>query len=96
MTFEFLVACRVGDQIDVRKTLSEALSNVLESNLNQFEQDQVEQMIQIRCWRDGEEVEGENGEKLRFVLVGLAFWCAPKARVTSGGGFRPESCRLIW
>ena len=25
-----------------------------------------------------------------------SFWCAPKARVTSGGGFRPESCRLIW
>ena len=24
------------------------------------------------------------------------FWCASKARVTSGGGFRPESCRLIW
>ncbi len=24
-----------------------------------------------------------------------SFWCAPKARVTSGGGFRPESCRLI-
>ena len=24
------------------------------------------------------------------------FRCAPKARVTSGGGFRPESCRLIW
>ena len=25
-----------------------------------------------------------------------SFRCAPKARVTSGGGFRPESCRLIW
>ena len=22
--------------------------------------------------------------------------CAPKARITSGGGFHPESCRLIW
>jgi hypothetical protein len=22
--------------------------------------------------------------------------CAPKARVTSGGRFRAESCRLIW
>jgi len=22
--------------------------------------------------------------------------CAPKARVTSGGRFHPESCRLIW
>jgi hypothetical protein len=26
----------------------------------------------------------------------VSFGCAPKARVTSGGGFRPESCRLIW
>ena len=25
-----------------------------------------------------------------------ALWCAPKARVTSGGRFHPESCRLIW
>jgi hypothetical protein len=31
----------------------------------------------------------------RLEELGL-FWCAPKARVTSGGGFRPESCRLIW
>ncbi len=22
--------------------------------------------------------------------------CAPKARITSGGGFHPESCRLLW
>ena len=22
--------------------------------------------------------------------------CAPKARITSGGRFHPESCRLIW
>ena len=25
-----------------------------------------------------------------------AIRCAPKARVTSGGRFHPESCRLIW
>ena len=23
-------------------------------------------------------------------------WCASKARITCGGRFRPESCRLIW
>jgi RNA-directed DNA polymerase len=22
--------------------------------------------------------------------------CAPKARITSGGGIHPENCRLIW
>jgi hypothetical protein len=22
--------------------------------------------------------------------------CAPMARITSGGGFHPESCRLLW
>ena len=22
--------------------------------------------------------------------------CAPKARITSGGRFRPENCRLLW
>jgi hypothetical protein len=26
----------------------------------------------------------------------VAYWqCAPKARIISGGGFHPESCRLI-
>jgi hypothetical protein len=25
-----------------------------------------------------------------------SFWYSPKARVTSGGGFRLESCRLNW
>ena len=29
--------------------------------------------------------------------VYVGYWqCAPKARITSGGGFHPESCRLIW
>jgi hypothetical protein len=36
-------------------------------------------------------------EVVKHHLQELAsFWCAPKARVTSGGGFRPENCRLIW
>jgi hypothetical protein len=26
----------------------------------------------------------------------LRWQCAPKARITSGGGFHPESCRLVW
>jgi len=33
---------------------------------------------------------------IREILKMVTFRCAPKARVTSGGGFRPESCRLIW
>ena len=31
------------------------------------------------------------------VLLMVWSWqCAPKARITSGGRFHPESCRLIW
>jgi hypothetical protein len=69
MTFEFFIACRILDQIDIRKALYEALSTVLENNLNEFEQDQVEQMVQIRCWRDCDEPEGEGTEKSRLVLI---------------------------
>jgi hypothetical protein len=30
-------------------------------------------------------------------LLTAGFWlCAPKARITSGGRFHPDSCRLIW
>lgn len=71
MTFEFLVACRTSEHIDLQKPLAELLSNVLESNLNEFEPHQIEQMIQIRCCREGGDIEGESGEKLRFVLVGF-------------------------
>ena len=41
-------------------------------------------------------LDGEN----RVFLVKHSYvsgWqCAPKARITSGGRFHPESCRLIW
>jgi hypothetical protein len=34
---------------------------------------------------------------IRLWLLDVAYWqCAPKARITSGGRFHPESCRLIW
>src|SRR6267143_1892588 len=30
-------------------------------------------------------------------LAHVSSWpCAPKARITCGGGIHPESCRLIW
>jgi hypothetical protein len=39
------------------------------------------------------------GERIimRGHLHWIVYWqCAPKARITSGGRFHPESCRLIW
>lgn len=39
---------------------------------------------------------GELGHEVRSAHLCQAFRCAPKARVTSGGRFHPESCRLIW
>jgi peptide/nickel transport system substrate-binding protein len=33
----------------------------------------------------------------RTLLLAVDQWqCAPKARITSGGGIHPENCRLIW
>src|SRR5450759_5864239 len=47
--------------------------------------------------------EGQRGEiavwplsRKRTLTIYVAYWqCAPKARITSGGRFHPESCRLI-
>ncbi|WP_294537485.1 hypothetical protein [uncultured Rhodoblastus sp.] len=33
---------------------------------------------------------------LFFLLLAHLIQCAPTARITSGGRFHPESCRLIW
>ena len=67
MTFEFLVACRMLNQIDVQKMLSEALSTVLENNLNEFDENEIIRSIQIRHWRGCAEVRREKVPK-GFVL----------------------------
>ena len=36
------------------------------------------------------------GETYAELKVAALSQCAPKARITSGGRYHPESCRLIW
>jgi hypothetical protein len=39
---------------------------------------------------------GIGGMNAPFYVYVSRWLCAPKARIISGGGFHPESCRLIW
>jgi len=45
---------------------------------------------------DRELSEGKFAESNTFRELARIIQCAPKARITSGGRFHPESCRLIW
>ena len=61
MTFEFIIACRTTSGTDIRRVLTNLLAGVLENNLNEFDTDAVDQMIQFRHVRDSEESADDNG-----------------------------------
>jgi len=44
----------------------------------------------------GEHISGFNLVLQPGRRIVQAWRCAPKARITSGGGIHPENCRLIW
>ena len=72
MTFEFLIACRVTPESDLRQVLTNLLCRVLEDNLNEFDEEAVGRMIVLRHERNGNELPDENGGKAQHRLTGFA------------------------
>ena len=72
MIFEFLVACCTTTEDDLKQTLTELLAEVLEDNQNDFDEDIVSSMIQLRHERTGGEVANDSGVISSNRLVGLA------------------------
>ena len=71
MTFEFIIACRAISVTDVRQGLTDLLARVLQDNLNEFDADVVDQMIQFRHARDGEQLTDDSGATTLHLLIGF-------------------------
>ena len=71
MTFEFIIACRTLSVTDVRQRLTDLLARVLQDNLNEFDADVVDQMIQFRHTRDSERLTDDSGATTPHLLVGF-------------------------
>ncbi len=71
MTFEFIIACRTLSVTDIRQGLTDLLARVLQDNLNEFDADVVDQMIQFRHARDGEQLTDTSGATAWHVLIGF-------------------------
>ena len=71
MTFEFVVAYRRQEEIDIHDIIVEILARVLEDNLNEFPWDQVDYMIRSRCERLCTEATDENDNTFRNILFGF-------------------------
>ena len=72
MTFEFLIACRMTPQTDIRRMLTELLAAVLVDNQNDFDEGIVADMVQLRHERFGDEVADNSGMITRHTLIGFA------------------------
>jgi hypothetical protein len=71
MTFEFLLACRLFGEVDLRRIVVDQLLKVLEDNLNDVDEQVVDRMVGLRLRREGGEGIAENGERTRHTIVGL-------------------------
>lgn len=71
MTFEFLISYHKSEATVIETVLAEALAKVLEDNLNEYEPEVVEGMIQTRHERTGDESTSEDGGTLTHMLLGF-------------------------
>ena len=72
MTFEFLVACRMVPETDIRRVLVELLAQTLVDNQNDFGESTVAEMIQLRHQRLGSEIAEDSDNMGRHTLIGFA------------------------
>lgn len=72
MTFEFLIACWMTPGEDITPVLRELLGRALEDNQNDLDFDDLENMIQLRYQREGEESSDDSDEASRLVLIDFA------------------------
>ena len=72
MTFEFLIACAITPDDNIRRTLTGLLNEVLENHGNEFDEGFVADMIQIRYERLGEESSDADDVLNQHILIGFS------------------------
>ena len=71
MTFEFLVACRMTPETDVRQALTGLLAGVLMDNQKDADEGIAADMILLRHERPGHEATDNNGVTSHHILIGF-------------------------
>ncbi|MCY4107653.1 MAG: hypothetical protein OXG11_01330 [Chloroflexi bacterium] len=71
MTFEFLIACHAASDDDVHEVLTDLLSEALENNREEHDEDSIRQTIQFRHQRRGGEIVDAAGESTCHLLIGF-------------------------
>lgn len=72
MMIEFLIFCRKEPSTNIREILSDTLNTVLQDNLNEFELEEVQQMIILSTERIGNQLVNESGNDFKNVLLGFS------------------------
>ena len=70
MTFEFLIACHITPETDVEQTLAEVLSEALQNNQNDFDEDAITDRVHIRHRRA--RIEDVGGGTSLYTLIGFS------------------------
>lgn len=71
MMFEFLLSYCHTSNTEIRTTLVEVLTRVLEDNLNEFSPDEIQQMILLNHQRLGKEETDTAGDKYQNIILGF-------------------------
>jgi len=71
MMFEFLLSYRHISSTEIRTTLVEVLTRVLEDNFNEFSSDEVEKMILFSYQRLGKEETDDAGNNYQNIILGF-------------------------
>ncbi|AFZ15002.1 hypothetical protein Cri9333_4211 [Crinalium epipsammum PCC 9333] len=72
MMFEFLILYRKEPDTNIHEVLSDTLTTVLQDNLNEFESEEVQQMIILSTERLGNQSVDESGNSSQNVLLGFS------------------------
>ena len=72
MTFEFLIACRITVETDIRQTLTDLLVGFLEDKQNSFNEGVLDDLVQIRHQRPVAGESGNTGTNGNATLIGFS------------------------
>ena len=71
MNFEFLIVCNVTTETDIRQSLAELLTEALQGQNNDLDEETVLGMIQLRYQRPSDQIARDAGQMSRRTLIGF-------------------------
>ncbi len=72
MTFEFLLTCWITSETNVRQVLTDSLAGALEDYQDEFEEDEINDFIQLRHKRTGSDFGENDGVTTHHRIIGFS------------------------